>query len=98
MILKASGKPVNFLRCDDGTTQCAYDRNQLRPGGQPLNADPVEEGGDEEAAFVHDEDGTPVRIGSFAQIPIEHLDRGRFAPGCRAGRQDSDPARTGARH
>lgn len=62
VVLKASGKPIYFLRCDDGTTRCRYDWNKLCPGGQALNADPLKGVGGDEAAFVRDEDGTPVRM------------------------------------
>ncbi|HEX7951954.1 MAG TPA: hypothetical protein VF523_02670 [Burkholderiales bacterium] len=62
VILKASGETIYFLRCDDGTTHCAYDWNKLCLGGRPLNADPLKGVGGSEAAFVRDEDGTPVRM------------------------------------
>ena len=58
----ATGETIYFLRCDNGTTRCAYDWNRLCDGGRPLNADMLKGTGGKEPAFIRDKDGTPLRM------------------------------------
>lgn len=61
-ISPATGQLIYFLRCDNGTTTCAYDWNSLCENGRPLNADLLKGVGGREPAFIRDKDGTPLRM------------------------------------
>lgn len=58
----ATGQPIYFLRCNNGTTTCAYDWNSLCENGKPLNADLLKGVGGKEPSFIRDQDGIPLRM------------------------------------
>jgi hypothetical protein len=58
----ATGQPIYFLRCNNGTTRCAYDWNSLCENAKPLNADLLQGMGGKEPTFIRDKDGTPLRM------------------------------------
>jgi len=62
LVSPATGETIYFLRCDNGTTRCAYDWNRLCENGKPLNADLLKGAGGTEPAFIRDRDGTPLRM------------------------------------
>jgi hypothetical protein len=61
-ISPATGQTIYFLRCNNGTTTCAYDWNNLCGNGKPFNADLLKGAGGKEPAFIRDKDGTPLRM------------------------------------